>query len=88
MRDQQINFRALSGIDIRAIKKDELVDVRGVSLDPTIPQELRPAKVLHDTGNPYCFRVGDLCVKLDFLDSAPPLQAAFASLLQRAKSGV
>ena len=53
-----------------------------------VPQELRAGYILKTTGNPYCFRVGDLGVKLEFLDSAPSLQDALSDFFQRKKSGL
>ena len=71
MNNQQIDIAALAGVDIRKMNKEELVDVSGMSLDPSVPQELRAGYILKTTGNPYCFRVGDLGVKLEFLDRMP-----------------
>lgn len=88
MLQQQINIERLSNVDIRTISKENLVDVSGVTFDNNIPRRQRAAQILHIMGNPYCFRVGSLCVKLEFLDSAPPLQDTFSSFLQRKKSGI
>ncbi len=88
MNHTKIDVQALSGVDIRSVSKDALTDVSGLTLDTNVPHELRPAKVLLSTGNPYCFRVGELAVKLEFMDNAPPLQEVFCSFLQRKKSGL
>ena len=85
---QQMSIEQLSSVDIQAVSKEDLVDVSGTTFDNSKPLTQRIAQILQITGNPYCFRVGDLCVKLEFLDSAPPLQDAFSSFLQRKKSGV
>mgnify|MGYP001078058463 CR=1 FL=1 len=85
---QQMSIEQLSSVDIQAVSKEDLVDVSGTTFDNSIPRTQRIAQIFQITGNPYCFRVGDLCVKLEFLDSAPPLQDAFSSFLQRKKSGV
>ncbi len=88
MLQQQMSFEQLSSVDIQTVNKEDLVDVSGAVFDNSIPHEQRADQILRIAGNPYCFRVGDLCVKLEFLDSAPPLQDAFSSFLQRKKSGV
>ena len=88
MLQQQVNMERLANVDIQTVRKEELIDVSGVAFDNRVPQKYRATQVLQITGNPYCFRVGDLCVKLEFLESAPPLQDAFSSFLQRKKSGV
>ena len=86
--NNQLNISALASVDSQKMNKDELVDVNGLALDPGVPQELRAGYILKATGNPYCFRVGDLGVKLEFLDSAPSLQDALSDFFQRKKSGL
>ncbi len=88
MNNRQIDIAALAGADIRKMDKEKLVDVSGMPLDPSIPRKLRAGYILKTTGNPYCFRVGDLGVKLEFLDSAPSLQDALCNFFQRKKSGL
>ena len=88
MNNRQIDIAALAGADIRKMDKEKLVDVSGMPLDPSIPRKLRAGYILKTTGNPYCFRVGDLGVKLEFLDSAPSLQDALSDFFQRKKSGL
>ena len=88
MLKQQVNMERLANVDIQTVRKEELIDVSGAAFDNSVPQKYRAAQVLQITGNPYCFRVGDLCVKLEFLENAPPLQDVFSSFLQRKKSGV
>ena len=83
-----LNVAALSSVDIQKIKKEELTDIRSIKLDPSVPQDLRAVYVLKEMGNPYCFRVGDLGVKLEFPDSAPSLQGALSAFFQRKKSGL
>ena len=88
MNDQQLNISALASVEIQKINKEKLVDVSGLELDPAVPQELRAGYIMKATGNPYCFRVGDLGVKLEFLDNAPTLQDALSDFFQRKKSGL
>lgn len=88
MNHPQLNISALASVDIQEMNKNELVDVSSLALDPGISLELRAGYILKATGNPYCFRVGDLGVKLEFLDSAPSLQDALSNFFQRKKSGL
>lgn len=82
------DLHALSSVDIRTVTKEGLIDVSGLTFESNLRNELRPAKILQNTGNPYCFRIGDLAVKLEFPDDAPPLQDVFFTFLQRKKSGL
>ena len=84
----KLNLSELADVDITAVNKEDLVDVSGLTFDTTIPREQRAAQVLRKVKNPYCFRVGDMGVKLEFLDSSPPLQDCLTDFLQRKKSGL
>lgn len=85
---KQIHLAELAGVDIRTVNKEDLVDVFGLSFDYTVPKEKRGEQVLQKVKNPYCFRVGDMGVKLEFMDGAPPLQDCFTNFLKRKKSGL
>lgn len=82
----QIDISKLASVDITTVNKEDLVDVSGLTFDTTVPREQRAAQVLCKVKNPYCFRVGDMGVKLEFLDNAPPLQDCFTDFLQRKKA--
>lgn len=84
----KIKLSELADVDITAVNKEDLVDVSGLTFDTTIPREQRAAQVLRKVKNPYCFRVGDMGVKLEFLDNAPPLEDCFTDFLKRKKSGL
>lgn len=88
MDNRQSDIAALGNVDIQKMNKEELTDVRGMELDVSVPRQLRAEYILKMTGNPYCFRVGDLGVKLEFMDSAPPLQEILSDFLRRKKSGL
>ena len=85
---KRILISELASVDIEAVNKEDLVDVSSFTFDKTIPQEQRAERVIAAVKNPYCFRVGDMGVKLEFPDNAPPLQDVFADFLKRKKSGL
>lgn len=85
---KRIPISELYNVDIDAVNKEDLVDVSGFVFDTTVPQEQRAAKVIAAVQNPYCFRVGDLGVKLEFSENTPPLQEVFSDFLKRKKSGL
>lgn len=86
--EHKIKLSELADVDITAVNKEDLVDVSGLSFDTTIPKEQRAAQVLCKVKNPYCFRVGDMGVKLEFLENAPSLEDCFTDFLKRKKSGL
>lgn len=85
---KQINLTELASVDIQKVSKEELVDASGLHFDLQVPQELRAAYLLNTIENPYCFRVGELSVKLEFTENAPSLQDMILTFLQRKKSGL
>lgn len=85
---QRIPITELASVNIDVVNKEDLVDVSGFTFDNTVPQEQRAARILAAVKNPYCFRVGDMGVKLEFSDNAPTLQDVFTDFLKREKSGL
>lgn len=81
----QIDLTELASVDIQKTTKEELVDASDLRFDLQVPRELRAAYLLNAIGNPYCFRVGELSVKLEFADHAPSLQDTILTFLQRKK---
>lgn len=77
----------MQSVDISAVDKNALADVSHIKLDHTLPKDKRMARILRATKNPYCFRFGDMAVKVEFTDNAPPLQDTMKGFLIRQKSG-
>lgn len=85
---KRIPITDLASVNIETVNKADLVDVSGFTFDTSVPQEQRAARIIQTVKNPYCFRVGDIGVKLEFSDNAPALQDVFTDLLKRKKSGL
>ena len=85
---ERISVSEHAKVNIETVNKDDLVDVSGISFDKSIPQEERTAVIIDAVKNPYCFRVGDMGVKIEFSEDAPPLQDVFADFLKRKKGGL
>lgn len=85
---KRIPVSEFANVDIEAVNKEDLVDVSAFTFDNTVPQEQRAARVIAAVKNPYCFRVGDVGVKLEFPENAPLLQDVFSDFLKRKKSGL
>lgn len=85
---KRIPITDLASVNIETVNKEDLVDVSGFTFDTSVPQEQRAARIIQTVKNPYCFRVGDIGVKLEFSDNAPALQDVFTDLLKRKKNGL
>lgn len=78
----------MKNVDLRTVDKAALPDVSSFPLDSALSQEERIQQFVTQTKNPYCFRYGDMAVKLEFSDNGPPLQEVMTCFLVRQKSGL
>ena len=64
----------MKAVDIRTVDKDALVDIRDVKIDRTLPKEERIRSFVEQIKNPYCFKVGEVAVKMTFADTEATLE--------------
>ena len=69
-------------VDIRTVDKSTLVDLMSVQIDDALPVSDRIASFVEQIKNPYCFRVGNVAVKVKYKDSGPTFQQNFEDLLR------
>lgn len=69
------------------IDKDisELVDIRDIHIDTSLPVEERVKSYLQQVKDPYCFRVGDVKVRVSYADTDRTLTDNFCDMLARIK---
>ena len=61
---------------------DELVDIRDVKIDRTLPVEERVISYVQQIKNPYMFKVGNTVVRVSYTESGPSLQELVEQMLQ------
>ena len=61
-------WEAIRKVDIRTVDKSQLVDIRSIKIDEKLPPIERWFSYLRQVKNPYCVRVGDIAIKLNFPD--------------------
>ena len=81
-------LEAMKSVDIRTVDKSTLVDVRGFGFNSDLSQRERMEESLERVKNPYCFRCGDLAVKVEFTEDGPDLSDLLVDFLIRKKSGL
>ena len=59
----------------------ELVDIRDVVIDRTLPVEERIKSYVQQIKNPYCFKVGDIKVRVSYANKDQSLNESFVSML-------
>lgn len=60
--------------DIHTVNRDELVDISTIQIDTTLPRQERMESYLAQIKNPYCFKCGQMAVKVSFALDGPDLQ--------------
>ena len=61
---------------------DELVDIRDVKIDKTLPVEERVISYVKQIKNPYMFKVGNTIVRVSYRKDGPSFQEVFNQMLQ------
>ena len=78
----------MRSVNIGAVDAQALPDLSGVAFDNTLSHEERIARLLQMAVNPYCFRVGEVGVLVEFAEDGPALQDTLVDFLIRQKSGL
>lgn len=75
-------LRKMKDVDIRTVDKNQLVDLNSVVIDESRPVRERMASFVQQIGNPYCFRVGDVAVKVVYKENGPTFQQNLEDMLK------
>lgn len=68
-QEASMTLEEMKNIDIRTVNRDDLVDIRDVVIDTNLPKEERMKSFVEQVKNPYCFKCGEVVVKLSFADT-------------------
>ena len=74
-------LRKMKDVDIRTVDKNQLVDLNSVVIDESRPVQERMMSFIQQIGNPYCFRVGDVAVKVVYKENGPTFQQNLEDML-------
>ena len=69
-----MTLEEMSAVDVRTVSRDDLVDVRDVKIDRTLPKDERLKSFIEQIKNPYVFKCGDVVVKSVFADTGMTLE--------------
>ena len=72
---------------IKEVNKDDLVDIRSVFVDTSLPPEQRMMDYLEKIKNPYCFRCGDAVVSIHFATGGTSLGSLLKNYFSGLKKG-
>ena len=82
---RQTDLNGLKHIDIEQCEPDQLVDLRSVSVDKSLPVPERIRSFVDQVKNPYLFKVDDIAVKVEF-SSGKSFEDSLLSFLLAEKS--
>jgi len=74
-------IREMKNVDIRTVDKSTLVDIRSVAIDENLPVEERIKQLVEGLRNPYCFKVGDVAVKIEYEDTEVTFEQRFERIM-------
>jgi len=63
------------------INTAELVDIRDVSVDNTLPKQERVAEYVRQIKDPYHFKCGKFTVRAKFAGNGPTLEACLGQMM-------
>ena len=72
----------LRAVDVRSVDKNDLIDLNQVTIDETKPVPERVAEFMRQIQNPYCFRIGDVVIKVVYKENGPSFQQNMIDMLQ------
>ena len=75
------DLQRLRDVDIRTVDRSQLVDLNSIEVDESRPVSERMEEFVRKIKNPYCFRVGDVAVKVVYKENGPTFQQNFEEML-------
>ena len=72
----------MKSADIRTVDKNSLVDLNDVVVNEALPISERVADFVSQIRNPYCFRIGEVAVKVVYKSEGPTFQQNMEDLLR------
>lgn len=75
-------IESMKQISIKECDKEQLVDLSSIEIDGTRSKQERMTDYLRQVKNPYCFKVGDVAVRLVFDEGGRSFQQCMEELVQ------
>lgn len=79
---KSLSISSLNHVDLVTAERDELVDIREVSVDKDLPKEERIAAFIRQIKNPYRFRCGEFVVNACFAGNGVTLEECLQGILR------
>lgn len=76
-----MNIEEMKNVDVRTVKREELVDIREVEINKRKSQQEQIKDYIEQIKNPYCYKYGDYIVKIEFEDTEATLTDRLQELI-------
>ena len=63
-------------------QEEQLIDIRSISVDKSLPKEKRLAEFIRQIGNPYRFGCGDFTVNITFANNGVSLEERLQGIIR------
>ena len=73
----------MKSVDPQTVDPDKLTDIADVTVNTCLPLPERLADYLDQIGNPYCFRCGNVVVKIAYADTAVTFEDALEQFIRQ-----
>ncbi|MBQ4119693.1 MAG: hypothetical protein IJD45_04820 [Clostridia bacterium] len=67
--------------DVKDLDKSKLVDIRDVKIDGKKPYLIRIISYINQVRNPYCYRVGDVVVRVSYAGKEKTFTDSFTEMI-------
>lgn len=71
----------MRAVDVKSVDRNSLVDLQEIKIDHNKPIEQRIREFVLQVKNPYCFKVGDVVVKVAFSPGGLSFEEQFEKML-------
>lgn len=74
-----MDLTKLEDIDIKTVKKESLVELSSITINPDLKKEERLAEYIQQIRNPYCFVCDGIVVKVSFNKTGKSLEETLSN---------
>lgn len=78
---EPLSITVMKNANLATIDRDELVDIRDVKVNTSLPKRERAIDFIRQIGNPYCYRHGKYVVKVGFSETEVSLEERLAGYI-------
>ena len=77
-----MTLEEMKEIDNRTVDPESLVDIRTVAVDPALPRAEKLKSFVKQIKNPYCYKYGEIIVKISFANNGKTLEDCLEQYLR------